>query len=163
MSANRAYPAGVEVEDLRVKITPPANNSIRGRAVMCFYLLSVGLGMWVHIDLFLTRLGGSFLISLCKFFKSFFAAVLVATIGAKSLAAYPLLKYGKFLVMFGAVRAIGRAVRLLQSAVCVPFTSVFKCQFIKLLFSFNFLFFGAFVGEVIFNQISNNGDRQCYC
>ena len=53
----RAIPAGVKVEDLRAKNTPPANNSIRGRAVMCFYLLSVGLGMWVHIDLFLTRLG----------------------------------------------------------------------------------------------------------
>lgn len=54
----RAIPAGVEVEKIGLrKITPPANNLIWCRSVMCFYLLSGGLGMWVHIDLFLTRLG----------------------------------------------------------------------------------------------------------
>ena len=53
----RAIPTGGEVEDLRVKNTPPANNLIWCRSVMCFCLLSVGLGVGMHIDLFLTRLG----------------------------------------------------------------------------------------------------------
>lgn len=176
----RAIPAGSAVEKLRVdSVTPPANNSIRSRTVMCFHFLSVRLGVRMHIDLFLARLGfchtitsllktearlGGFLsISSCNFFLSLSARVLAAAIWAKIKPASYLFKRIKFFVIFGTIGTVGNAVRVLQSSVSVPFAVVFKSQFIKFLLAFNFYFFGVFVGKIILNQISNNGDRQCYC
>ena len=137
MRKTRAIPAGVEVEKTGLKkITPPANNLIWCRAVMCFYLLSVGLGMWVHINLFLTRLGfchkiprlgGLFLLDSKKFFICGTAAILRSAVRTITCLVadsrnFKLIKF----FMFGAMWTVGSAVRVLQSSVCVPFASVFN-------------------------------------
>ena len=146
--ATRAIPAGVEVENLRVdSFTPPANNSIRSRTVMCFHFLSVRLGMWVHIDLFLARLGfchtitsllktearlgGSFTIhSFWDFTKNLFCEI-GWVFRTAAWAEIALLAYSgtvEFLKMFifSTMWTVCSAVRVLQSSVCVPFATVFN-------------------------------------
>ena len=107
--------------------------------------------------------GGTLSISSCKFFLSLSARVLAAAIRAEVKSAGYLFKRIKFFVIFGTIGTICNSVCFFKSAVSVPFAVVFKSQFIKFLLAFNFYFFGVFVGKMILNQISNNGDRQCYC
>ncbi len=152
--ATRAIPARVEVEKTGLrKNTPPANNLIWCRAVMCFYLLSVGLGMWVHIDLFLTRLGfchkitsllksearlGGSLSLAKKLFISGVTAILRAT--ARTITCFVAycgnIKFFKSFI-FSTMWAVGGSIRSLQSSVCVPFATVFngkRCCFCLALF-----------------------------
>ena len=111
----------------------------------------------------MTRLGGTLSISSDNFFLSLSARVLAAAIWAKIKPASYLFKRIKFFVIFGAIGTICNSVCFFKSSVSVPFAVVFKSQFVKFLLAFNFYFFGVFVGKMILNQISNNGDRQCYC